>query len=62
MTESPLSPYQKVVEETDRMGATNAKREAIPRVLMSRFGDAVKDLKVESDADEFAQLEGLLES
>ena len=62
MTESPPSPYQNVVEETDRMGATNAKREAIPRVFMSRFGDAVKDLKVESDADEFAQLEGLLES
>jgi len=42
MTESPL--YQEVVEEAERKGATKAKREPIPKVLMTRFGDAAKDL------------------
>ena len=42
MIESPL--YQEVVEEAERKGATKAKREPIPKVLMTRFGDAAKDL------------------
>ena len=59
MIHSPL--YQEVVEEARREGKTEAKREAILKVLMTRFGGAAKDLKVELEAVEFDRLEGLLD-
>jgi hypothetical protein len=59
MIHSPL--YQEVVEEAERKGETKAKRGAILKVLMTRFGDAARDLKVELEAVEFDRLDGLFD-
>jgi hypothetical protein len=58
MIESLL--YQQVVEEAERKGATEAKREAMLSFLMTRFGPAVKELEVELKAVEFGRLDDLI--
>ena len=42
MIESPI--YQEIVEESERKGATEAKRGMLLRFLVSRFGAAAKEL------------------
>ncbi len=59
MIESPL--YQEVVEGSRREGATEARRTDILKLLINRFGDSAKDLKVELDAVEYDRLEDLFE-
>ena len=58
MIESPL--YQEVVEEAERKGATEAKREAILDFLVSRFGPPAKELEVELNAVEYDRLSDLV--
>jgi hypothetical protein len=58
MIDSPL--YQQVVEEAERKGATEARRQDILNFLMSRFGPAAKDLEVELKAVEFDRLDDLI--
>jgi hypothetical protein len=58
MIESPLD--QEIVEESQREGATEAKREAILEFLVTRFGLMAKALEVELKAFEFDRLGDLI--
>jgi hypothetical protein len=58
MIHSPL--YQEVVEEAERKGKTEAKREAILDFLVGRFGLPAKELEVELAAVEFDRLSDLV--
>ncbi|HZW33702.1 MAG TPA: hypothetical protein VFF52_23475 [Isosphaeraceae bacterium] len=57
MMESPI--YQEIVEESERKGATEGKREMLLNILVGRFGPAAKDLELELKAVEFDRLDDL---
>ena len=50
-----------IVEESERKGATEAKRGMLLRFLVSRFGAAAKELEGELKAVEFDRLDDLAE-
>ena len=59
MIESPI--YQELEAELTRKIATETRQKDILKVLITRFGDAAKDLAAELEAIEYDRLEGLLE-
>jgi predicted transposase YdaD len=57
MIESPI--YQEIVEEAERKGATEAKREMLLDFLVGRFGPTAQDLEVELKAVDYDRLRDL---